>query len=301
MKRVVSISLGSASRDHKVEIELLGQRVLIERIGANGDAVRAAQMFADLDGQVDALGMGGIDLGLQVGDRWYPLHGAFKLVEKVSKTPVVDGGGLKATLEARVMQFVQARIGDEISPKRAIVTAGTDRFGMGASFVAAGYDTVFCDFMFALGLPIPIRGLNNVERLAAILLPILGRLPIDMIYPTGAKQEQIVPKFVKWYAWASVIGGDCHYIKRHLPARLDGKVIVTNTTTPADVQLFRSRGVKYLVTTTPNLDGRTFGTNVMEGVLVALAGKGRKLAPVELSEMMAQLHWEPTIQKLEPG
>jgi hypothetical protein len=61
-----------------------------------------------------------------------------------------------------------------------------------------------------------------------------------------------------------VIAGDCHYIKRHMPDDLRGKVIVTNTTTPDDQQLFKALGVKFLVTTTPVLDGRSFGTNMME-------------------------------------
>ncbi len=37
MKHVVSISLGSSKRDHRVEQKFLGERVLIERRGTNGD------------------------------------------------------------------------------------------------------------------------------------------------------------------------------------------------------------------------------------------------------------------------
>ncbi|MFB0546877.1 MAG: hypothetical protein ACETWB_08195 [Anaerolineae bacterium] len=69
MKRVVSVSLGSSKRDHKVVVELLGQEVSIERIGTDGDAKKAARLYSELDGQVDALGVGGVDLGLRVGDR----------------------------------------------------------------------------------------------------------------------------------------------------------------------------------------------------------------------------------------
>ena len=45
-------------------------------------------------------------------------------------------------------------------------------------------------------------------------------------------------------SWATVIAGDCHYIKRYMPARLDGKVICTNTTTAEDVEQFRRAGVR---------------------------------------------------------
>ena len=37
MKRIVSISIGSSSRDHRVETEILGEQFQIERIGTDGD------------------------------------------------------------------------------------------------------------------------------------------------------------------------------------------------------------------------------------------------------------------------
>ena len=49
MKRAVSISLGSSKRDKAVEVELLGERVRIERIGTDGDMAKAQRMFAELD------------------------------------------------------------------------------------------------------------------------------------------------------------------------------------------------------------------------------------------------------------
>jgi len=298
MKRAVSVSLGSSTRDKKVTITLLGQEITIERIGTDGDVQRAIQLFNELDGKVDAFGVGGIDLGMTVAGRYYPLYDAQKLVAGVRHTPVVDGGGLKHTLERGLAQFIEREIGDEVQPKRVLIPAGVDRYGSVLSFAAAGYELLMGDFGFALGLPIPIRTLRALHILARLLLPILGRLPLDWLYPTGEKQEAIVPKFKGWYDWATVICGDCLYIKRHMPDRLDGKVIATNTTTEADVEAFRQRGVRYLVTSTPRLEGRSFGTNMMEAALVALAGKGRPLTNEELEEMLARLGLEPTVVRL---
>jgi hypothetical protein len=83
-----------------------------------------------------------------------------------------------------------------------------------------------------------------------------------------------------------------------MPDNLTGKVIVTNTTTPEDVEQFRKFGVKYLVTTTPVLEGRSFGTNMMEAALVAVSGKGRPLTWDEYSELLDQLGFEPQLQEL---
>ena len=221
-----------------------------------------------------------------------------KLVAGVKQTPVVDGDGLKFTMERRVMQYVEAEIGHEISPKRAMMGSAASRYAMALSFHEAGYDTVYCDLMFALGIPIPVKGIRNLRILAAILMPIVGFLPLSFLYPTGEAQDINVPKYEKYYQWASVVAGDFLYIKRHMPLRMDGKVIVTNTTTQEDVKMLTERGVKYLVTTTPRLEGRSFGTNVMEGALVAVAGKGRKLTTSELEELIEELGLRPTIEKL---
>jgi hypothetical protein len=83
-----------------------------------------------------------------------------------------------------------------------------------------------------------------------------------------------------------------------MPDRLEGKVIATNTTTQEDVEIFREAGVRYLVTSTPVLDGRSFGTNMMEAALVAVAGKGRPLTDQELAAMLDQLGFEPQLQEL---
>ncbi len=71
----------------------------------------------------------------------------------------------------------------------------------------AGYEVIFGDLMFGLDIPIPIYTLKQLKVLAALLMPIAGRLPYSWIYPIGEKQENRTPKFGKYYAWATVIAG----------------------------------------------------------------------------------------------
>jgi hypothetical protein len=300
MKRAVSISIGSSKRNKAVEVDLLGEKISIERIGTDGDMEAAAHKFKELDGKVDAFGVGGADLGALIDGKWYPLYSVSPMVRFVEKTPVVDGGGLKNTLENKAVGFLEKHIPDYINQKgrKVLVTLGADRWGLSKSFSEAGYEIVFGDLMFGLDIPIAIRKLSTLKSVAGLLMPIAGRLPFEWIYPTGEKQEKRTPKWGKYYAWATVVAGDCHYIKRYMPDDMNGKVIVTNTTTPEDVELFKKLGVKYLITTTPVLDGRSFGTNMMEAALVAISGKNRPLSWDEYSELLNKLKFEPQLQEL---
>jgi hypothetical protein len=298
MLRAVSVSLGSRSRDKSIVTNLLGKEVLIERIGTDGDEKKAYQLFCELDGKVDALGVGGIDLYVHALKRDYPLYAGLKLVRDVKHTPVVDGGGLKATLESRVMQDVEKQLGNTIEPKTAFLVAGMTRSGMTESFLNAGYKCTFGDLMFGLGIPLAMYSVPVVNIVAAILLPIVGRMPIEMLYPTGEKQLEVVPKYINHYLENSVIAGDWIYIKQHCPEDISGKMIVTNTTTVDDVSFLRERNARYLVTTTPVLDGRSFGTNMFEAALVAAAGKGRTLSNSELDQIIDQLGLLAQIQDL---
>ena len=300
MKRAVSISIGSSRRDKAVEVMLLGEKVNIERLGTDGDMEAAALKYRELDGKVDAFGVGGADLGLMVDDRWYPLYSVRPMVRYVRKTPLVDGAGLKNTLEGKSAPFLEERLGGYIARlgRKVFVVSGADRWGMSSSFLDCGYECTFGDLMFGLGMPVALHSAAQLKNLAAIMMPIVGRLPFSWVYPTGEKQERRVPRYEDHYRQATVVAGDCHYIKSHMPDDMQGKVIVTNTTTPEDVALFRRCGVKYLVTTTPVLEGRSFGTNMMEAALVAVSGKGRPLTHDEYDDLLARLKFEPQLQEL---
>jgi hypothetical protein len=301
MKRAVSISIGSSKRNKAVTVNLLGEDISIERIGTDGDMEAAALKYKELDGKVDAFGVGGADLGLMVDNKWYRLYSCEKMIRFIKETPVVDGTGLKNSLEGKAGPFVEATLGDYIQKnggKKAFIMTGADRWGLTHGFVTAGYECTFGDMMFSLGMNVPLHTEGQLKTLASILMPIAGRLPFEWVYPIGEKQEERKPKYPKWFQWATVVAGDCHYIKRYMPDDMQGKVVVTNTTTPQDVELFKKCGVKYLVTTTPVLEGRSFGTNMMESALIALSGKKRILTHNEYEELLARLGFEPSLQEL---
>lgn len=274
MKKVVSVSLGSSSRDHRTEVELLGERFDISRVGTDGSLDRAIARLKELDGTVDAIGLGGIDVYLYAGKDRYALRDGLRLLAAVKTTPVVDGSGLKNTLERNAIAYVQDVLGVDFRGKRILMVSALDRFGMAQALVQAGADVVFGDFIFALDLDRPVRGLDEFEEMARKYLPDACKLPFQFFYPTGKKQDRPPQaKYPEYYDDAEIIAGDFHFMRQFMPERLDGKTIITNTVTASDVDFLRARGIARLITTTPDFGGRSFGTNVVEAALLAILGK----------------------------
>jgi len=298
VKRIVSVSLGSSQRNHAATAEILGEEVVVERIGTDGSIPKAIKMIEELDGKVDAFGMGGIDLYVYAAGQRYAFRDARRIAAAARKTPMVDGSGLKNTLERRVVRWVDKEL-MPLKGKKVLLVSSVDRFGMAEALVECGADIIFGDVMFGLGLNIPIRKFSTVHRLARILLPIITQLPFTWLYPTGEKQNQRVVKYADTYQWADIIAGDYLYIERHMPDQLQGKMILTNTVTPKNIEELRQRGVATLVTTTPNLGGRSFGTNVMEGLLVAKAGrKPEEMTPADYEAWLDKMGFTPRVERL---
>ena len=297
MKHVVSISIGSSRRDHKAELEIMGEKFLIERVGTDGDMDRAVELIRQLDGKVDAFGLGGMDMYIYAGNRRYTIRDSKRFSAAARETPLVDGSGLKNTLERKVVAFLQEKLQMDLRGRRLLLVAAVDRFGMAEAFARAGCDMVIGDLMFGLGLPIPLHSLGALAAVARVAAPIAVQLPFKVLYPTGSKQEKSKVRFSKYYDWAEIIAGDYLFISRHMPDDLRGKIIVTNTVTEDDITVLRRKGVDILVTSTPNLSGRSFGTNVMEAVLVTLIGKQPEdIKPQDYLEMLDAINFTPRVE-----
>ena len=269
----------------------------------DGSLDRALVRLKELDGTVDAIGLGGIDVYLYAGTQRFALRDGLRLLNAVKKTPVVDGSGLKNTLEREAVAFLQRDLGIVLKDRRVLMVSALDRFGMAQALVAAGADMIFGDFIFALDLDRPVRGLDEFEEMARKYLPDACKLPFQFFYPTGKKQDRKPePKYPEYYDDADIIAGDFHFMRRYMPDRLDGKMVLTNTLTARDIDELRERGVATLVTTTPDFSGRSFGTNVVEAALLALLGKTwAEVTADDYGRVLAELQLRPRVVDLTVG
>jgi hypothetical protein len=303
VKKILSVSLGSASRDHTTHHDFLGEECELSRKGTNADFERALAMYREYDGKVDAFGVGGLEFYLGVGERRYYFREGKRIRAAVQVSKVGDGNGVKGLLVQRAFATLEKQLNEEgktLQGMKALKSNAVDRYVMAEALVNAGCEPVFGDLMFSLDLPVPVRKLSTVRLLAAVLLPVVTQLPFKLFYPLGSAQDkEPEPKWRKYYEEATVLAGDFVSIRAHMPDDLSGKIVVTNTTTAKNVEELQKRGLHILVTTTPRLEGRSFGTNVMEATLRALIDKpDSEITQADFLDLIERIPLEPNIEVL---
>lgn len=298
-RSVVSVSIGSRTRDVDDHIDLLGTRVHLRRIGTGGDLEAARQLVSQLDGEVDAIGLGGTDLYVRLGARRYYIRDSVRIASAAKTTPVVCGAGLKDSLERDAV----ARLDEQLkwAERRVLMVNSVDRFGMAEAIHQRGADVMFGDLVFGLGIDVPLRSPEAVRRIGAVALPVITRLPFKWFYPTGAAQETTTTRrgLAEHYDWAEVVAGDWHYIRRYAPPEMRGKDVLTNTTTATDVEMLKRAGVRRLITTTPRVNGRSVGTNLLEAAIVAVVGADGELTRERYDQIITEAGLGPSIVELQ--
>lgn len=304
VKEVVSVSIGSSKRDHTVEIDLKGERFLIRREGTDGDMDRAVARVRELDGRVACFGLGGLDLWMTAAGRTYHFRDGRRFAKAAVKTPIVGGGGLKGAVEADTIRMMREDLGLEFAGKKTLVTSAVDRWGLAMALDDAGCEMTYGDLIFALDVPVVIHSRRALERLIHVIMPLAVLLPFQWLYPSSSDHTSEIEtstRHTRLIAEAEIIAGDYKFVRKYMPSDMSGKWIVTNTTTAEDVEFMRGRGVELLVTTTPRLQGRTFGTNVIEATMIALEGADRALEPERYLELLRETGFTPDVQWLQRG
>lgn len=298
--RAVSVSLGSSTRDFSARVRLGAREVYLERRGTDGDLAAAATLIRELDGVADAIGLGGINFDFCLGALRYPMAGGRALAGAAVRTPIGDGGAWKEGVEGgKVVPQLEKGAGFDFHGATVLMVSMLDRYPLGRALMAAGARLLIGDAMFALKVPVLFQSLASFTAAARVTMPALRRFPVAWLYPLGKGQEITVGGsrlFRRAYEQADYIVGDFHLIRRHLPPRLAGKVMITSTVTQEDVAMLSRRGLKTLIATSPSFGGRSPGANLMEAALTAVAGRRDGITAGECGRLYEELGLQPRIE-----
>src|SRR5690606_28581337 len=142
---IVGVSIGLSRRDHRVEIELLGRPFIIERRGTDGDIDRAIALIRELDGKVDAFGMGGLDLYVVAGQRRYVLRAAQRILQAATVKPIVDRRGPENTLARRVIRGLRENGVVVFAGTTVLRVVAVERIGRAEELARSRCDVVLGD------------------------------------------------------------------------------------------------------------------------------------------------------------
>ena len=300
-KEIVSISLGPSRRDYEFSTQMFGEEVRVRRYGADGDTGRARELVARFDGQVDAIGLGAMNVYFRIGPRTY-IHEQIRQVARAARTtPVVDGVHLKNTLERwAIGRIAQERRGI-FAHKRVFVVSGIDRYAMAQVLSSYTPQILFGDPIFHLDMPFALKSVGQLERYAGLVMPALCRAPYSQLSPAGMEQDSRTPRGSKYFDQAHIIAGDYAYIRHFAPDNLRGKMVITNSLSADDVQDLKERGVESLITITPPFsDEHPFvGTNVIEAIFASFIDRPRaEITADDYLNLVARSELEPCITVL---
>jgi len=291
----ISPSLGSSERNYHFVIEAFGKKYHLCRIGV-ADLHEMKRFLEHFDGKAGAFGIGGCDLGVRIGhnENMYYFHEVLKACKRVKQTPYDDGYALKRIVEPTALSMASGLLGSD--QRRCLIPVGSERWPLVIAAENLGLEVLLGDLPFALGFGKLISP-KSLAKIAPMIMPIVGRLPFKWLYPTGEKQAKREPeKFGAMFDWADIIAGDYHYIGKYAPARLEKKMIVTNTTTVRNRNSLFDTGVSAIVTTTPQIAGRSPGTNALWALLaVVIQDSGRELNENNLRKVLDELKIAPEI------
>ncbi len=130
VKKILSVSLGSASRDHTTRHVFLGEECELSRKGTNADFEKALTMYREYDGRVDAFGVGGLEFYLAVGERRYYFRESKRIRAAIKISKVGDGNGVKGLLVKRAFTALEKHLnrgGKTLGGKKALLTNAVDR------------------------------------------------------------------------------------------------------------------------------------------------------------------------------
>jgi len=296
---VLGISMGSSKRDHSISINLLDYKINIKRQGTDGDFKKAIKLYIENDGKVDAFGVGGTEFYLFVGNKKYFFRDQKEILKTVKKSKIGDGNGVKHILEKRVVDSLED-YGIDFREKKIFHICGMARYSLVQALADKGGRVSFGDLISSMGIPVPIRKMTTLKIMAIIFLPIVTKMPFKWFYPLGEEQDSFnTGRSIKLLENADIIAGDFLFIKKSLPNKLHGKIIITNTTTADDVKELKKRGLNILVTSTPRYDGRSFGTNIIEAMVLSMINKPQsEITEKDVIEMIDQIPIKPNIELL---
>jgi predicted amino acid dehydrogenase len=301
VKRVLVVHLGEQTTTETVTF--LGQDVVVERRGCDGDTDLARRWIADHDGEVDAIGLDGLPTTLRLGGVSRPHAVGASLRAVAETTPVVDGAGIRGGLERWGIILADRAEPGIFAHKRVLMVPGLNHGGMAEALQRHAGKLRYADPLIYFNLPrLPgVGDHRTLDQAAARTLDQLQDAPFRRLFaqpgtPGTARASAAFDN-------AHVIAGDIGAIRRYAPDRLARKTVVVEHASEEDLADLQGRDVAIVVTLMPSLGERgalgRWSAAAIEAVLVALrSDTSLPLDENTYLDLIADIDWHPHVRYL---
>lgn len=304
MKQLLVIHTGEGN--DSAQHTFMGHDLRLRRAGCGGDAERARALIQEYDGKVDAIALEGMPADLELGDAHRPHELGATLPAVATRTPVVDGAGIRAGLERWGVILADRAQPGIFAQKHVLMVPGLNHNGLSGALERRAAELRFADPFIYFALPSAplIGGRQTLGQAAGPTLDQLKSAPFHRIQPLPGEPEK--PRDPDAFRHADILAGDVGAIRRYAPADLKRKTIVVEWATEEDLDDLRQRGASILVTMMPALDGRgelgRWSAATIEAIMVSIrANPDAPLTEDTYLDLMADLDWTPAIRYLQPG
>jgi predicted amino acid dehydrogenase len=253
--------------------------------------------------EYDAVALEGLSATFQIAGRAYRHDYIWNQLDLGGVQGLVtDGSGLRASLERHLVRQAAEQLKPFITGKRILFFSGLNRHG--SAEVLSGYSKhlVFGDLLYGFRLGIPINSFAAFVSSAPQLVRAVGQTPAQWYWPSARRSPRLMPRFQYYFRTADVIVGDLPYFQRYAPAQLEQKIVFTTLQSVADAELFAQRGVRSVISLTPQIDGQLMPLPVLEAALkldrrTGLAAEMQdrlleQIQELQLKPLILQLHAE---------
>jgi predicted amino acid dehydrogenase len=295
LKKVTTVSLGSAKQDFEFETEFLGHRFQVRRLGADDDIGRAWELMRRQQAEVDAIGLG------EVGDHYHVGQGTRinketqRLLKVVTRVPATTGAQLRRLLQVRAVRMVHNRLGQYFKNNIVLFLSGMRNYDMAAAMSDYTPNLRFADALAQTGASAMLGSLQQLELYAKGSDLALSGRPGEMLEAAlaGFKRKRIGAEV----AQSHVIVGTFHELKQVGTAKnLVGKTVITSAVDDERLAFFKRCNVNLVIDVSPQLFERVVGTNVIEAMILAALGKpAESVSDDDFIEIIDELDIQPRL------
>jgi predicted amino acid dehydrogenase len=295
MKNVIGISLGSRSQDFDFRTTFLGVRLRVQRLGTDGSTAQAAKLLRHWNSRADAIGLGLVRDGRQLGGARQGNGGAAKLRALATHAPLSTGERLSDIFLEWAVRHAQTALGHYFDNANVLFFSGLASYKLATSMAEYTENLQFADPLVQLGVPKLLTSLDALNLYSSGTHYVADWAPPRLVpEPLMRQWTQYVLR--KALAHATVVVAPVHELDGFGLEELAGKTIVTTTVNDERLAAFKDKGVHLVIDGAPLMRGHALDPSLLDAMILAATGKaGAELLDDDYLEILTGEQLEPRL------